>query len=71
MSSTVADCPLWNAQYHARHAADNLVRAEMLKRMGEKPGCYATWGMDHLREAAAALGYDLVQREPTKQSEAA
>jgi hypothetical protein len=69
MNSTLSECPLWNAGYFARHAADCLIRAEMLKRMGQNPANYEKWGADHIRDAAAALGYELVKR--TEQKEAA
>lgn len=65
------ECPLWNAQYHLRHAADCFIRAEMLKRMGEPVGCYEKWGTDHIRDAVKALGFDLVKFEAVKVEEAA
>lgn len=71
MALDPVDCPLWNTQYHLRHAHEHFVRADALNRAGSSSKVYESLGLGAIKEAASVLGFDLVKREPAKQSEAA
>lgn len=68
------ECPLWNAQHHARYAYEYFLKASAASRMDTAKDL--AWYVDHYKaeglreftEALEYLGYDLVKREKAQEA---
>jgi hypothetical protein len=59
---------MWEAHYHAQQAANDLIVAHTIWiEVGRISPAYTESALKHAEQFAAALGFDLVKREPAKE----
>jgi hypothetical protein len=60
---------MWKAHYHAQAAANDLLTAHtILSEVGRVSPIYTESAMKHAQKFAAALGFDLVEREEKQEA---
>jgi hypothetical protein len=60
---------MWEAHYHAQAAANDLLVAHTIRaESGRVPNIYVETASGHVQKMAAALGYELVKREPAEEA---
>jgi DhnA family fructose-bisphosphate aldolase class Ia len=60
---------MWDAHHHAQQCANDMLQAYTIKcETGRTSNTYTDGALGHAKKLAAALGYDLVKREPAEEA---